>query len=142
MQRREFITVLGVAAGWPLTAPGQDRRLPIIGFLSSLSAGALSGPVSAFSKLCPVFGESLPFSTPRPRPNYGLYLQSINAGTSLLGTESIPIQVHSEADIENAIRKVGSEPDSGLFVLPDSHNRVHRKRIIELTADRSSRLFF
>jgi putative ABC transport system substrate-binding protein len=27
-----------------------------------------------------------------------------------------------------------SEPDSGLFVLPDSHNRVHRKRIIELTA--------
>ena len=42
--------------------------------------------------------------------------------------------MHSEADIENAIRKVGSEPDSGLFVLPDSHNRVHRKRIIELTA--------
>ena len=48
--------------------------------------------------------------------------------------KSIPIQVHSEADIENAIRKVGSEPDSGLFVLPDSHNRVHRKQIIELTA--------
>jgi putative ABC transport system substrate-binding protein len=46
----------------------------------------------------------------------------------------MPIQVHSEADIENAIRNVGSEPDSGLFALPDSHNRVHRKRIIELTA--------
>ncbi len=71
---------------------------------------------------------------PETAPYYGLYLQSINAGTSLLGIESIPIQVHSEADIENAIRKVGSEPDSGLFVLPDSHNRVHRKRIIELTA--------
>jgi putative ABC transport system substrate-binding protein len=26
------------------------------------------------------------------------------------------------------------EPDSGLFVLPDSHNVVYRKRIIELTA--------
>ena len=43
-------------------------------------------------------------------------------------------QVHSEADIENAIRKIGSEPDGGLFVLPDSHNVVHRKRIIELAA--------
>jgi putative ABC transport system substrate-binding protein len=42
--------------------------------------------------------------------------------------------VHSEADIENVIRKVGSEPDNGLFVLPDSHNIVYRKRIIELTA--------
>jgi ABC-type uncharacterized transport system substrate-binding protein len=48
MRRREFITVLGVAAGWPFTAVGQDRPLPIIGFLSSLSAGALSGPVTAF----------------------------------------------------------------------------------------------
>jgi putative tryptophan/tyrosine transport system substrate-binding protein len=71
---------------------------------------------------------------PETVPYYGLYLQSIDAGTSLLGIESIPIQVHSAADIENVIRKVGSESDSGLFVLPDSHNIVHRKRIIELTA--------
>ena len=42
--------------------------------------------------------------------------------------------VHSETDIENAIRKVGSEPDSALFVLPDSHNVVYRKKIIELAA--------
>jgi putative ABC transport system substrate-binding protein len=48
MRRREFIPILGVVAGWPLTAVGQDRPLPIIGFLSSLSAGALSGPVTAF----------------------------------------------------------------------------------------------
>ena len=71
---------------------------------------------------------------PETAPYYRLYLQSIDAGTSLLGIESIPIQVHSEADIESVIRKVGSEPDSGLFVLPDSHNIVHRNRIIELTA--------
>jgi putative tryptophan/tyrosine transport system substrate-binding protein len=48
MRRREFITILGAAAGWPLTAVGQDRPRPIIGFLSSLSAGALSAPVTAF----------------------------------------------------------------------------------------------
>ena len=63
-----------------------------------------------------------------------MYLESINAGTSSLGIESIAAQVHSKADIEMVIRKVGSEPDSGLFVLPDSHNVVHRKLIIDLTA--------
>ena len=51
-----------------------------------------------------------------------------------LAVESIAAPVHSEADIENAIRKIGSEPDGGLFVLPDSHNVVHRKWIIELAA--------
>ena len=71
---------------------------------------------------------------PETAPYYGLYLQSINAAVPSLAVESIAAEVHSEADIENVIRKVGSEPDNGLFVLPDSHNVVHRKRIIELAA--------
>ena len=71
---------------------------------------------------------------PETAPYYKLYFNSINAGVPALAVESIAVPVHSEADIENAIRKVGSEPDGGLFVLPDSHNVVHRKRIIELAA--------
>jgi len=71
---------------------------------------------------------------PDTAPYYQLYLRSIDAGTSALGIESIAVQVHNVTDIENAIRKVGSEADNGLFVLPDSHNVVHRKRIIELAA--------
>ena len=71
---------------------------------------------------------------PETAPYYRLYLESINAGVPALAVESIAAPVHSEADIENAIRKIGSEPDGGLFVLPDSHNVVHRKWIIELAA--------
>jgi putative tryptophan/tyrosine transport system substrate-binding protein len=70
---------------------------------------------------------------PETAPYYGLYLQSISTTLPALAVQSIAAPVHSEADIENVIRKVASEPDSGLFVLPDSHNVVHRKRIIELT---------
>ena len=47
------------------------------------------------------------------------------------------MQMQSEfkrSRVEKAIGKVGSELDGGLFVLPDSHNVVHRKRIIELAA--------
>jgi putative tryptophan/tyrosine transport system substrate-binding protein len=63
-----------------------------------------------------------------------MYLRSIEAATSAIGVELIAVQVRSEDDISNIVRKVGSEPNGGLFVLPDSHNVVHRKRIIELSA--------
>jgi len=71
---------------------------------------------------------------PETAPYFGMYLRSIEAATSAIAIELIAVQVRSEEDISNVIRKVGSEPDGGLFVLPDSHNVVHRKRIIELSA--------
>src|SRR5262245_52423484 len=55
---------------------------------------------------------------PETAPYYGMYLRSIEAATAAIAVELIDVQVRSETDIKNVIRKVGSEPDGGLFVLP------------------------
>jgi putative ABC transport system substrate-binding protein len=47
VKRREFITLLGGAATWPLAAHAQAPT-PLVGFLSSRSPGESTGVVSAF----------------------------------------------------------------------------------------------
>jgi putative ABC transport system substrate-binding protein len=69
---------------------------------------------------------------PKTAPYYPLYLRAIETAAASLVVEPMMAEVRDDADIERAISALASKPDSGLIVMPDTFNFIHRQTIIAL----------
>src|SRR5215469_13337713 len=50
LRRREFITLLGGAAAWPLAARAQQAGMPMVAFVTGLSSNYVTGRKPAFRR--------------------------------------------------------------------------------------------
>jgi putative tryptophan/tyrosine transport system substrate-binding protein len=134
------------------------RTIPIVfvsvsdpigsGFVTSMArpAGNITGftilPATITGKYLSMLKEMMPqlarvaiLYNPDSAPAAGRFFLTPFVGAAReFKVQPITAQVRNPAEIESAIAKLGSEPRSGLIVMPDNFTSLHRKLIISLAA--------
>jgi putative tryptophan/tyrosine transport system substrate-binding protein len=144
----------------PVTAAfqRQTRTIPIVfaivsdpegaGFVASLSrpggniTGFINIEASMGAKWLELLTEIAPsvkrvaiMFNPDTAPGGGSYFRpSFEAAASSLKVETIAAPVHSDTEIDSVMASLRGEEKSGLVVMTDSFNLVHRATIISLAA--------
>jgi len=127
MRRREFITLLGGAAAWPLAARAQQPgKLPTIGFLSSRSPGEAEYLLGAFRQGLKeggfVEGQNVAIEFRWARGQYdrlpALAAELVSRGVTVLdaiGGEPVPLAAMRATSTIPIVFMMGSDPvETGL----------------------------
>jgi putative ABC transport system substrate-binding protein len=91
--------------------------------------------VEMIKEIAPAATQIAILFNPDTAPYVGRFYQGpFEAAARSFGIRPNANPVHSEGEIENALTALRGEPRSGLIVMPDTFNIVHRERIVALAA--------
>jgi putative ABC transport system substrate-binding protein len=113
-----------------LASPGGN----ITGFIN-LEASLSGKWLKLMSEIAPSVSRVAFLFNPQTAPFARYYLDTFRSAASELAVEPIEAPVHSAADLEAFVTKLGREGGAGLIVMSDSSMRLHGKLISSL-ADR------
>jgi putative tryptophan/tyrosine transport system substrate-binding protein len=129
-----FVTVDDpVASGFveSLARPGGN----ITGFTNYLDTSIAGKWVELLKEIAPGVKRVSVMYNPETAPARGTdYLRHIQTAATSSAIEATSAPVHNEAEIESAIIALSDKPGSGLIVMADIFNTVHRGRTISLAA--------
>jgi putative tryptophan/tyrosine transport system substrate-binding protein len=138
MQATRTIPIVFVAVSDPIGSgfvasmarPGGN----ITGF-TVLHASVAGKYVSTLKDVVPQLASIAMMYNPDSVPDPGTFFSgSFMEAAAKYKVRPIYAEVHDRSEIENAVKNLGTEPRSGLVVVPDNFMSVHRDLIISLTA--------
>jgi putative ABC transport system substrate-binding protein len=133
MKRREFITFLGGSAAWPLPAHAQQRALPVVGWLDTLSLEARCDGVAAFHAGLQEAGyresqniafeyrwaEGLAHLVNPANPNAQSDAKDVQSAAGLLRLQFNILNVSPQSDIDLAFATIARQQLGGVLVAND-----------------------
>jgi putative tryptophan/tyrosine transport system substrate-binding protein len=102
--------------------------------VANFEASVGSRWLQLMKEVAPAVRRAAVLFNPDTAPYAGSFLRSIEAAVPSFGVDFVAAPVHSPAEIETALTKLGHDAGGGLIVIPEAFTSLHRDLIIALAA--------
>jgi putative ABC transport system substrate-binding protein len=121
MQRREFFTLVGGVAVWPVAARAQQPSIPVVGFLDSGSPSGMTETLAAFHRGLNPAG-----------PQFESQVREMQGPTQALGLKLNVVKASKDNELDAVFASIAPSGTSALIVANDQLFIARREQIVAL----------